>query len=213
MRSGFRLLILLIVAIEGVSCGKESDASAVFANARADLRSRPSYHMSATVTADGPMARELEGTYEVDYERPDRYFTVRLVSSEELSRTIAIGSDAFGSTDGGTTWQQVSLGGDGGGGSATTQLLQLLDATCSARDNGSRIIVEVRSRNTGCEKPLVMHVELNGGTIRTVTTTIPTAMGQLAMVVRFELDGKIAPIQEPGGGEISWVAARASKGG
>jgi hypothetical protein len=177
------------------ACGKSADRSSMFEDVRADLNSRAAYHVSAVVRAPGPLASALDGTYEIDYEKPDRYRTVRLVASEEAGRTVAIGADLVSSDDKGRSWQHATVGAGAGFSGAT--LLGLLDSVCSVTRAGSRVEVSVRSRTRGCDKPLKMSVDVSGGVIRSIETKMPTDLGSMTISARFDLQRAVEPIVKP----------------
>lgn len=190
-RRGAVLVAILTVA----ACGNEAGQSSALEDARADLRSRAAYHISAVVGTPGPLASALDGTYEIDFEKPDRYRTVRMVGSEEAGRTVAIGTDLFGSNDEGRSWQHAAIGTDGGFSPAS--LLGLLDTVCVVKEDGSRLRLEVRSRTHGCEKPLPMAVEVQGGVVRSIETKMPTDLGSISVTAQFDFDSAVEPIVPP----------------
>lgn len=195
MRWKSRLAAGAVVALGLTGCGNGTTHSAAFEEARTDLRSRSTYHLSGVVKAPAPLASELDGTYEIDFQRPDRYLSVRMAGPQETSRTVAIGDEVFGSTDGGASWQRATLG--QAGDFSPTTLIGMLDAVCTVSGDGSRLRVEVKSRKQGCEKPLAMSVKLAGGLINSMEVEMPTELGPLSVTARFDFGRTVPPIVAP----------------
>lgn len=194
MRLGRLLQLTFIVAL--VACGKTEPTSESLLEAQADLRSRSAYHVSVEVRPPQELASEFRGNYEVDFEQPDKYQTVRILDSKEVSRTIAIGDAVFGSADGGRSWEQVPLTGTREF-SPAARLLELLEGVCTSEQDGSRLRVEVRSRTQGCDRPLTMRVELSGSVISSIKAKLPTDLGSMDIAASFKFNGPPASIVRP----------------
>jgi hypothetical protein len=185
----------VVSALALASCGKSTSGASAFEDARADLQSRSTYHLSAVVKAPPPLASPLDGTYEIDFEKPNRYRTVRMVGSKEASRTVAIGTDLFGSDDQGASWQHAAVGAEGAFSART--LLELLDTVCAVKGDGSRLHLDVASRKQACAKPLSMSIELKGDVIHRIETEMPTDLGSLSVAAQFDFDRAVEPIVKP----------------
>lgn len=94
-----------VVTLLSVACGHGSTAPiASYGGLMERLRSATSYHMASTVTAPGEIDG-LSGTYETDFEAPNRYRTTHRSPDGQLSRSITIGGDIFVSLD--NEWRKI----------------------------------------------------------------------------------------------------------
>lgn len=173
--------IVAVYILAFVGCARSNPVASAFEVGRADLRSRSTYHMVAVVEAPRSLSSALDGTYEIDVEAPDRFRTVRMVGSQEVSRTITIGDDLYVSDDQGVSWQRASV--SAADAFSVRHLFTLLDRVCTVEGSESHLRVEVASQTRGCNRPLLLIVELHDGVIRTIRTKLPTDFGSVIVRV------------------------------
>lgn len=188
-------LVLLSLALLA-ACGRASSSVRAFETATAELQASPAYHVTAVVIAPTPLATAINGTYEIDFERPDRYRTIRIVGSEEVIRTVSVEDDLYSSDDKGSTWEHVVIR-DARGAFTVQSLLDMLDNVCEVKPDGSRLRLGIASRMRGCERTLPMSVELNGDVIRSIETEMPTDLGPFSVAAVFDFDRVVQPVRIP----------------
>lgn len=194
-----RLVALACGMVLMSACGVAShrDTTAAFDAARGHLIEARTYHVEATVRSPKEIAETFDGTYDIDFEGPDRYRSIKRAGTHNTNTiSIVIGRDVYTSSDGAGSWSHHRAMGDESSLFAR-KFPELFERVCRTETEAAHLVVSVPSRRQGCDDPLNLRVELSGNRIKRVQVKLPTEIGSLSIDAKFDFERSIEPIVKP----------------